>query len=72
MILKKIVDKINKSPFIVEVFGLGYVGFPLAIRLASDGLCVKGIDNNPQRIERLQKNELLDSELYLKNEFLSC
>ena len=60
--------KLNK--FSVEIFGLGYVGFPLAIRLAKSGLKVKGIDINPQRLERLLSNDLYESELNLKEEFL--
>ena len=56
----------------IEIFGLGYVGFPLAVRLATAGLNVIGIDVNSQRIERLKNNDLMDSEIHLKNEFLEC
>ena len=60
----------QSNQFSVEIFGLGYVGFPLAIRLAKFGLKVKGIDINPQRLERLLSNDLYESELNLKEEFL--
>ena len=60
--------QLNK--FSVEIFGLGYVGFPLAIKLAKSGLKVKGIDINPQRLQRLLSNDLYESELNLKEEFL--
>jgi len=54
----------------IEVFGLGYVGFPLAIRLALAGWKVIGIDINPHRLSRLKQNELRESEEHLKKEFL--
>ena len=70
--LEKTLDAILSKAFLIEVFGLGYVGFPLAVRLASGGFKVIGVDINPQRIERLKKNDLMDSELHLKNEFIHC
>lgn len=70
--LKKTLEKIDSKLFLIEVFGLGYVGFPLAVRLASSGFKVRGIDINSKRIERLKNDELMDSELHLKNEFLHC
>ena len=57
---------------IIEVYGLGYVGFPLAVRLATANYDVVGIDVNTDRIQRLKKNELRDSEKYLEKEFLEC
>ena len=70
--MKNLQDKIKTKSCIVEIFGLGYVGFPLSIRLASAGFKVVGIDVNPERISRLQKNELLDSEKPLREEFIKC
>lgn len=70
--LEKTLELISSKSYLVEVFGLGYVGFPLAVRLANGGIKVRGIDINPKRIKRLKNNELLDSELYLKNEFQHC
>jgi len=70
--LEETLESINKRKFVVEIFGLGYVGFPLAVRLASEGLKVNGIDINPKRIERLTNNQLVDSESNLKNEFMHC
>ena len=72
MPLKDTLEKIRSNLFSVEVIGLGYVGFPLAVRLASKKINVTGIDINQERIQRLEKNILLDSELYLKKEFLEC
>ena len=71
MSLNKTLEELKKNSVIIEIFGLGYVGFPLAIRLASAGLTVIGIDVNQKRIERLQNNDLMDSELNLKKEFLN-
>jgi len=72
MQLQKTLEFINQNSFSIEIFGLGYVGFPLAIRLGIAGCNVIGIDINSQRIERLKNNILMDSELKLKNEFLQC
>ena len=70
--LEKTLDAILSKAFIIEVFGLGYVGFPLAVRLANSGFKVRGIDINSQRIERLKNNELMESEIHLKSEFIHC
>jgi UDP-N-acetyl-D-glucosamine dehydrogenase len=63
--LKETQDKNIK----IEIFGLGYVGLPLAIRLGVSGWKVRGIDINQDRIKRLQNKELFESERYLKTEF---
>jgi len=70
--LEKTLDAILSNAFLIEVFGLGYVGFPLAVRLANSGFKVRGIDINSQRIERLKNNELMESEIHLKSEFIHC
>ena len=70
--MEKLREKIKDRECIIEIFGLGYVGFPLAIRLAINGFRVIGIDVNQERITRLEKNELLDSEISLKDEFIKC
>lgn len=70
--IEKTLELISSKSIIVEVFGLGYVGFPLAVRLATSGFKVRGIDINTKRIERLKNDELMDSELHLKNEFRHC
>ena len=63
--LNSVMDKTN----LIEIYGLGYVGFPLAVRLSSNGIKVLGIDTNQNRIERLKNNDLMDSELNLEKEF---
>src|SRR3970282_2789036 len=70
--MQKTLDAVKSKSCSIEVFGLGYVGFPLALRLCSGGFRVRGIDINTQRIKRLKNNELMDSELHLKNEFIHC
>jgi UDP-N-acetyl-D-glucosamine dehydrogenase len=69
MSLEENVHRFN-SESIIEIYGLGYVGFPLAVRLASSGIKTVGIDTNSERISRLGKNELMDSEIYLKDKFI--
>ena len=72
MSLAKTLEATHSKSLIVEIFGLGYVGFPLAIRLANSGFKVRGIDINSKLIERLKNSILMESELHLKNEFLEC
>ena len=72
MSLLKTLENIKIKSFDIEIFGLGFVGFPLAVRLADQGVNVIGIDTSPKRIERLQNNSLMDSEFRLKDKFLSC
>ena len=72
MTLSKTLENIKKKSYFIEIFGLGYVGFPLAVRLASSGLKVRGIDVNENRVKRLNENHLMDSEIYLKEQFLKC
>jgi len=72
MTLEESVTAIKTKSISIEVYGLGYVGFPLAVRLASSGLKIIGIDVNTQRIERLQNNKLMDSEIYLEKDYLEC
>mgnify|MGYP000707450204 CR=1 FL=1 len=50
----------------IEIFGLGYVGLPLAIRLAYGGWDVTGIDINSDRIVQLYDLlEIVGKELIL-------
>ena len=54
----------------IEIFGLGYVGFPLSVRVSSARFHVTGIDTNRDRIKRLSESRLCNSELKLKGVFL--
>lgn len=71
MNLSETLAAVKSKSFTIEIFGLGYVGFPLSIRLARGGLKVIGIDVSSKRLERLQNNSLMDSELHLRSEFLA-
>ena len=70
--MEKLREIIKNKECIIEIFGLGYVGFPLAVRLATKEFRVIGVDVNHDRVNRLEKNELLDSEISLKGEFIKC
>jgi len=72
MSLAETQKKIQEKSISIEIFGLGYVGFPLTVRLASGGFKVIGIDVNHERVERLNNNELMDSEIHLENEYITC
>ena len=70
--MEKLLNKIQSKSCIIEIFGYGYVGFPLAVKLSSVGFNVIGFDVNKERIARLERNELQDSEENLKEKFLVC
>lgn len=50
-----LVDKIRDHSAVVGVVGLGYVGLPLAVLQAKTGFRVCGIDNDPEKIARIDK-----------------
>lgn len=50
-----LVDKIHDHSAVVGVVGLGYVGLPLAVLQAKTGFRVCGIDNDPEKIARIDK-----------------
>src|SRR5258705_1037057 len=50
-LLKKITEKKAR----VGVIGLGYVGLPLVLEFAKAGFTVTGIDNDPERVEQLNR-----------------
>ena len=72
LMLNETLKKVKTKNFEIEVFGLGYVGLPLAIRLAKSEFKVQGIDTNEERVRRLLQNQLMDSEINLKSQFLEC
>lgn len=72
MYLEKTLEFIKTKNCTIEVFGLGYVGFPLSVRLAISGFKVIGIDKDLQKIERLQNGLLTGTDLFLKDEFTEC
>ena len=60
---------IKNKDFLIEIFGLGYVGFPLSVRLALSGFNVIGIDTDNKKIKRLKQGSLVGLEKNLVNEF---
>ena len=70
MDLQETKNKVTQKKCVVEIFGVGYVGFPLGIRLASYGFNVVDIDTNEERLKRLESNQLKQSENNLKEQFI--
>jgi UDP-N-acetyl-D-glucosamine dehydrogenase len=70
MNLKESLEKIQKKNCVIEVFGLGYVGFPLSMRLAKSGFQVIGIDTDPKKIQNLKEHTLVESQLEFQKQFL--
>jgi UDP-N-acetyl-D-glucosamine dehydrogenase len=71
MSLQKIKNDITQKKCIIEVFGIGYVGFPLSIRLASSNFNVIGVEKNDRRLKRLESNLLKRSENNFKSQFIN-
>ena len=73
MNLKNTLQYSKKKDILIEIYGLGYVGFPLSIRLSSSGFKILGIDPDKDKIHRFKNNSLIDYELNFHQEFLdSC
>lgn len=52
-ILQQLEQRIADKKVTVGIFGLGYVGLPLALRFAGVGVRVLGFDIDPQKVEQL-------------------
>lgn len=52
-----LVERITNTSAAIGVVGLGYVGLPLAVNLASAGYRVTGIDVSPEKIAALSRGE---------------
>lgn len=50
-------EKLLQRKAVIGVIGLGYVGLPIAVELASKGYTVIGIDINEQRVSQLKRGE---------------
>jgi len=70
MYLEKTLDYVASKKCKIEVFGLGYVGFPLSIRLANSNFKVLGVDKNSSKIKELENKILKGTQLRLETQFL--
>jgi UDP-N-acetyl-D-glucosamine dehydrogenase len=52
-----LLDKIKDHSAVVGVVGLGYVGLPLAVLQAKTGYLVHGVDEVPEKVERVSRGE---------------
>lgn len=67
--LEATLEAVRAGRYEAEVYGMGYVGLPLAVRLAGGGVRVTGIDTDAGRVERLRAGRLAGSESHLAGEF---
>ena len=51
----KIIDKFTKETAVVSILGLGYVGLPLSICFAENGITTLGIDIDSEKVNKLNK-----------------
>ena len=49
--------KIKENKEVIGVFGLGYVGLPLALNFSQKKIKVYGFDNNKSKIEKINKSK---------------
>jgi len=70
--LQETLEKINSKNCSIQVFGLGYVGFPLSIRLAKAGFKVIGVDTDLRKIQSLKNNSLSKTQVSLKKSFFEA
>ncbi len=52
-----LLDKIAAKAAVVGIYGLGYVGLPLALRFAEMGFRVIGFDVDPTKIQKIEAGE---------------
>jgi UDP-N-acetyl-D-glucosamine dehydrogenase len=57
MITNKLRQKIRSKTFHVGVIGLGYVGLPLAVEFARQGIRVTGIEKDADKVAKLNRGE---------------
>ncbi len=53
----KFLDKINNKSIVVGVVGLGYVGLPLGLEFAENGINVLGFDLDQSKTDKISKGE---------------
>ena len=70
VLLKKTLKKINEKVCLVEIFGVGYIGFPICMKLANSGFDVNGIEINKEKLKRFEKGDLVNFELNHKKAFI--
>jgi len=59
---EKLIEKINSKESIIGIYGLGYVGLPLAIRFANSGFRVIGFD-----IDQSKLDMIISGHTYIKH-----
>ena len=60
--LKKSIEKrIASKEFSIGIFGLGYVGFPLALRLCEVGFNVTGFDIDKEKVKLINNGRTFES-----------
>lgn len=52
-------EKITRKSALVGIYGLGYVGLPLALRFAEVGLKVLGFDIDTAKVQQLNAGEAI-------------
>ena len=64
--LSDTLGKVTSNDFEIIVYGLGYVGLPLSLRLATHGFKVIGVDTDARKIQSLKNKSLESSHIELE------
>ena len=76
MYKKKLIERLNTKSAVIGIFGLGYIGLPLALRYLDSGFKVIGFDLDTKKVDKLRLGKsyidyISSSKIskYLKNQF---
>ena len=76
MYKKKLIERLNNKSAVIGIFGLGYIGLPLALRYLDSGFKVVGFDLDTKKVDKLRLGKsyidyIPSSKIskYLKNQF---
>ena len=54
---QELLSKIEKNEAIVGIIGLGYVGLPLAVSFAKNGIKVLGVEKNEKKVSSVNEGQ---------------
>lgn len=53
----ELIQKLHDRSAVIAIIGMGYVGLPLMLRFNGEGYRVIGIDNDHEKVQRLNRGE---------------
>jgi UDP-N-acetyl-D-glucosamine dehydrogenase len=62
MTTSSLLERIQKKEAVIGVFGLGYVGLPIALCFAEAGFTVIGFDSDPAKPKLLSEGQTMPKQ----------